>query len=816
MKATNLNAVALYRAFREGLDKKVQCVKGRVTVQSYTKFCEICDAAQKYLDGYLNETPCINEGEEDSASFKQLKTFILQVMEEHSMTNLKEVVAFKNEELEGAADEENVDDAEPQHSPTSSSLTSHPNTPATLSDPSAMASSSDDTDDEVVPVHFIEKPSTTSSTRQDEVSLEAVIFSERDDANTKNDPVPVDKTPSSVTAGPSSTTTDAACAESMDESSETHDANTKNDPVPDDKTPSSVTAGPSTTTDGACAESMDESCSSDSSESSETYENALQKDAAGLNMLEPMSYLALVDEKNFISNQVVPFLIGLQESGDKLSEELRKQLDGLRITLNDHTLKGPYDADPFKYTPSDTKEILECTDEHCDAMDRGCQMYRQVYEAHFKLTVALFLRLLKVDAFYKEKEGEYKLDTNNTIVPGSLRFISTGNEPDRRPDEWHQYRLVPDLVERNVKSGKIVERYHRRSTTPLDKIIDFSPISNMPLEEMHLCDGGAIPATLRLLFNIKPKKEKKKKAVKKRRVKHVKNKPALEGQRKIPLQTEGVILSSNKKSNMSSEANDISSMNEDYVSVFSDDMNKTVTEGLVLDDGTVVIEDKMECFLTFKKYYNPQYIGNFTGQGVDGNLDVLYERGSSMLPITLLSECGKYALYPQPKKNQGKDSKHQEPDLSKPWDNLSDYDEHLPITKPRIQDRSYVAVKIKRFLVNGYVTTLLAFTRNMCRKGKELLNLAFGRQLAATSEESNEAEDTSQRVKWIQKMLEDHLNLTPPPKNPLQAALGRDVKLPLENWDAVLIMNNLLKESLKDLNKNKLFDETVLVKSVHV
>ncbi|CAG0915116.1 unnamed protein product [Notodromas monacha] len=479
----------------------------------------------------------------------------------------------------------------------------------------------------------------------------------------------------------------------------------------------------------------------------------------------------------------------------------------------------------------------------------------------------------------------------------------------------------------------------------------------MPLEEMHLCDGGAIPATLRLLFNIKPKKEKKKKAVKKRRVKHVKNKPALEGQRlshlgsrsgkhvvqqivrrllalkkyrqpvkfngwemddhdvsyqaeldrvrangnkmdfppffvkrydpvkqvvecetftvslkKIPLQTEGVILSSNKKSNMSSEANDISSMNEDYVSVFSDDMNKTVTEGLVLDDGTVVIEDKMECFLTFKKYYNPQYIGNFTGQGVDGNLDVLYERGSSepnwrgrytegmkpirlpllyasiesyatlfklcicTLPITLISECGKYALYPQPKKNRGKDSKHREPDLSKPWDNLSDYDEHLPITKPRIQDRSYVEVKIKRFLVNGYVnrfckrqnraafkqvgpkvyshligsdmdTTELEEERKI--KGKELLNLAFGRQLAATSEESNEAKDTSQRVKWIQKMLEDHLNLTPPPKNPLQAALGRDVKLPLENWDAVLILNNLLKESLKDSNKNKLFDETV-------
>ncbi|CAG0919359.1 unnamed protein product [Notodromas monacha] len=337
MKATNLNAVALYQAFREGLDKKVQCVKGCVTVQSYTKFCEICDAAQNYLDGYLNETPCINEGEEDSASFEQLKTFILQVMEEHSMTNLKEVVAFKNEEVKGAADEENIDDAEPQHSPTSSSLTSQTlqllclilwqwlphqekNQQHILYRKVDMLHCflTDDTDDEVVPVHFIEKPSTTSSTCQDEVSLEAVIFSERD-------------------------------------------------------------------------------------------ENGLQKDAAGLNMLEPMSHLALVDEKNLIANQIVPFLLGLQASGDKWPDEQRKQLDGLRITLNEHTLKGLYDADIFKYTPSDNKEILECTNEQCDAMDRGCHMYRQVYEAHFKPTVALFLRLLKVDAFYKEKEWDYEL-----------------------------------------------------------------------------------------------------------------------------------------------------------------------------------------------------------------------------------------------------------------------------------------------------------------------------------------------------------------------------------------------------------------------
>ncbi|CAG0918004.1 unnamed protein product [Notodromas monacha] len=135
-------------------------------------------------------------------------------------------------------------------------------------------------------------------------------------------------------------------------------------------------------------------------------ENAFQKDAAGLNMLEPMSILALVDEKNFITNQVVPFLLGLEASGAVLSEELRKQLEGLKSTLNDHTLSAPYEADVFKYTP-ENKEILKCMDSQLqEAMERGCQMYRQVYEAHFKSTVALYLKLLKVDAFYKEEEWD--------------------------------------------------------------------------------------------------------------------------------------------------------------------------------------------------------------------------------------------------------------------------------------------------------------------------------------------------------------------------------------------------------------------------
>ncbi|CAG0922197.1 unnamed protein product, partial [Notodromas monacha] len=119
-------------------------------------------------------------------------------------------------------------------------------------------------------------------------------------------------------------------------------------------------------------------------------------------------------------------------------------------------------------------------------------------------------------------KGEYKLDAKHSIVPGSLRFLSTGQESERRPDEWHQYRLSPDGVDRHQKTGKAIKRFHRRGTTPLDNILDFSPISNMPLEEMHLCDGGAIPTTLRLLFDVKPKKEfSKKKAFGSRSGKHV-------------------------------------------------------------------------------------------------------------------------------------------------------------------------------------------------------------------------------------------------------------------------------------------------------
>ncbi|CAG0922332.1 unnamed protein product [Notodromas monacha] len=107
-------------------------------------------------------------------------------------------------------------------------------------------------------------------------------------------------------------------------------------------------------------------------------------------------------------------------------------------------------------------------------------------------------------------KGEYKVDPrNNAIIPGSLRFICKGDECERRPEKWQDYRQIPECIDRNPKTGKVEERFHRRTDTPLDKIIDFSPISNMPLEEMHLCDGGAIPTTLRLLFNIKQKKEKK-------------------------------------------------------------------------------------------------------------------------------------------------------------------------------------------------------------------------------------------------------------------------------------------------------------------
>ncbi|CAG0920845.1 unnamed protein product [Notodromas monacha] len=118
-----------------------------------------------------------------------------------------------------------------------------------------------------------------------------------------------------------------------------------------------------------------------------------------------------------------------------------------------------------------------------------------------------------------DAEGKYKLDAKHSIVPGSLRFLSPGKESERRPDEWHQYRLSPDSVDRHQKTGKAIKRFHRGGTTPLDNILDFSPITNMPLEEMHLCDGGAIPTTLRLLFDVKPKKEfSKKRAVNKKTI----------------------------------------------------------------------------------------------------------------------------------------------------------------------------------------------------------------------------------------------------------------------------------------------------------
>ncbi|CAG0917682.1 unnamed protein product [Notodromas monacha] len=128
----------------------------------------------------------------------------------------------------------------------------------------------------------------------------------------------------------------------------------------------------------------------------------------GFVLLQPEASLALVDEKQFIGKKVVPFLLGLEASKVNLSAEQCTAIKEMKRILNAHTIAPPYE-DFFKYMPENQKKFGFSDKEMKNGMKRASEIYRQVYEAHFTDTLALFQKLFEEDVFYKEQQWDFEV-----------------------------------------------------------------------------------------------------------------------------------------------------------------------------------------------------------------------------------------------------------------------------------------------------------------------------------------------------------------------------------------------------------------------
>jgi len=91
---------------------------------------------------------------------------------------------------------------------------------------------------------------------------------------------------------------------------------------------------------------------------------------------------------------------------------------------------------------------------------------------------------------------------NVTIKSGTGVKFDRINDPLRKYEEWASYMNPPT----GVKNQKLA---HRNGKSPLDDIKGFDPIADVPLEVMHIVDGGIMKDALRFLLSLKSEKNKK-------------------------------------------------------------------------------------------------------------------------------------------------------------------------------------------------------------------------------------------------------------------------------------------------------------------
>jgi hypothetical protein len=99
----------------------------------------------------------------------------------------------------------------------------------------------------------------------------------------------------------------------------------------------------------------------------------------------------------------------------------------------------------------------------------------------------------------QETDPVTKVKICKTVKKKGIKYANSYKEPvpdlPRCTEEWASYLdIEPGESMPNMK--------HRLGPTPLDNLIDFDPIRQIPLEEMHLIDGGGLKSCIKTVLRI--------------------------------------------------------------------------------------------------------------------------------------------------------------------------------------------------------------------------------------------------------------------------------------------------------------------------
>ncbi|CAG0921240.1 unnamed protein product [Notodromas monacha] len=162
-------------------------------------------------------------------------------------------------------------------------------------------------------------------------------------------------------------------------------------------------------------------------------------------LLKPMARLALVDENHFISQQVLPFLLSLEQNCVQLSKEQQMALDEMKRTLNNHTIKKPSDARrQLGLHGSGVGTISTDSDTHASKQRKIAHMHGSlpsVFDCRKdldKLESFSYKEVLgntKVQLIYVDNGLSIRLNDHNLFLEAADKVISMTPSPWGRTDK---------------------------------------------------------------------------------------------------------------------------------------------------------------------------------------------------------------------------------------------------------------------------------------------------------------------------------------------------------------------------------------------